>query len=377
MTSVDTGEWLEALAGNSSRVRLNARSAAALATSIRCNARRALDVAGIDKAALAVELGYKSTRGQSPFALGRGNQFERRVKRDVYLEMLELLKPYGLDTQTVDVLDLRDEVPFEPGRADEVLAERAVLTRTAILEIADGTAPPGRLLDGGALEWSIGGQSVRLEADAIAWWVGGKLRIVEVKSFPVEWGLIPKEKVTAAAWQTAVYVAALQDLLAAKGHDPGIVSTVIFLICPKNTGLKPVIVEHDVAPQLRLLRRHERTEIPLVEIARRAGDVTVDVSNVPAPARSAALANALDRLGPAYQPNCLSTCELAEHCRSCAQKVGDPAVMGGAVLQVSVGISDLHRAAALLKGARPKSGAEKDFAELAAATRRVEQVVLG
>lgn len=376
MGEVDIGGWLDGLSGGSPRVRLNARTAGALVTSMRCDARRALDVAGIDKGKLAVQLGYDSTRGQSPFALGRGNQFERRVKKDVYLEMLGLLEPYGLDSTTVDVLDLRDEIPFEPGRADHVLAERAAVTRAAILEIASGTAPPGRLLDGGAMEWSIGGHSVRLEADAIAWWVGGKLRVVEVKSFPVEWGQIPREKVTAAAWQTAVYVAALQDLLEAEGHDPAIVSTTVFLVCPTNTGMKPTIVEHDVGPQLRLLRRHSRQAASLDELAQRVGPVTVDVSNVSAPRRQNALADAIRRLGPAYQPNCLSTCELAEHCRNCAQQAGDPAVMGGAVLQVSVGISDLRRAASLLRGARPRDEAEADFAEIARFVERIEQTVL-
>ncbi len=367
-------QWLEHLAGGVKRVRLNARTASALVTSTRCDARRALDVARIDKSAVAEALGHPMPRGQSPFALGRGNQFERRVKRDEYLELIELLRPMGFEAAEADILDFRDDAPFVPKKADEVLAKRAALTRKAIVEIAKGEAPPGRLIDGGALEWTIGGMSVRLEADALAWWVSGKLRVIEVKSFPVEWGQIPKEKVVAASWQTAVYVAALQDLLEEEGLDPGLVSTEIFLVCPRNTGMKPELVRHEVGPQLRLLRRHSTRQVPIAQIADRAGDVSVDVTKVAPSKRAATLRGTIEKLGPAYQPSCLSTCELAAYCRSCAQHEGDLAVMGGEVLQVSVGITSLHRAAALLRGTKAKPE-EADFAELAAAVRAAEKSV--
>ena len=272
MVGDDIRGWLEGLVGSAPTVRLNARSAAELVTNVRCGARRALDAAQVDKAHLARRLGteYDPQRGQSPCALGRGNQFENRVKRDEYLQLLDLLREFGLETSTVDVIDLKSGYPFAAQRADAVLEERATKTREAIVEIATGKAPPGRLIDGGALVWTIGGVRVRLEADALAWWVGGFLRVIEVKSFPVEWGQIPKEKVVAAAWQTAVYVAALQDLLAEEGLDPGLVSTEIYLVCPRNTGLKPVAIPHDVAPQLRLLRRHESKALDIAAIDRKS-----------------------------------------------------------------------------------------------------------
>lgn len=371
MGGVNVEQWLENLAGTSKRVRLNARTASALVTSTRCNARRALDVARIDKSVVAAALGFDAQRGQSPFALGRGNQFERRVKKDEYLELIELLSPMGFDGAVSDIHDLRDDVPFAPNNADEVLANRAALTRKAIVEIAKGEAPPGRLIDGGALEWTIGDMPVRLEVDALAWWVGGKLRVIEVKSFPVEWGQIPKEKVVAASWQTAVYVAALQDLLQSEGLDPSLISTEIFLVCPHNTGMKPELVRHEISPQLRLLRQHANKQVPIAEIADRAGDVTIDVSTVAPSERQQTLRNTIAKLGPAYQPSCLSTCELAGHCRSVAQTNGDPSVMGGEVLQVSIGISSLHRAAGLLAGAKATTD-EADFAELAADIRKAE-----
>lgn len=54
----------------------SARTTAELVTNTHCSARRALDAAGVDKSALAIQLGVDSQRGQSPFAINRGNRFE-------------------------------------------------------------------------------------------------------------------------------------------------------------------------------------------------------------------------------------------------------------------------------------------------------------
>ena len=55
----------------------NARTLAAIRANPACNARRVLDAAGVDKAALAERLGRPVPEGQSKFALQRGNRFER------------------------------------------------------------------------------------------------------------------------------------------------------------------------------------------------------------------------------------------------------------------------------------------------------------
>ena len=376
MSQVAVADWLNQLAGNAKRVRLNARTTSELVTNTHCSARRALDAAGIDKAALAKQLGVDSQRGQSPFALTRGNQFERRVKRDEYLELMGLLREQGLDTKTVDILDLRTDYPFTATHADDILEKRATVTRQAIVAIAKGQAPPGRVIDGAALVWHIGGVSVRLETDALAWWVGGKLRVVEMKSYPIEWGQISADKVSAMAWQTAVYVAAVQDLLEEEGLDKDLVSTEIYLVCPRNTGLKPVMVPHDVAPQLRLLRRYELRETSLADLAAEIGDVTIDISDVRPAQQHAALADAVARLKPSFQPNCLSTCDLAGHCRACAQAAADPGLLGGEVVQLLVGVSDMHRAALILDGGRPSDDSESDFASLVEMGHQVEKSVL-
>lgn len=297
-----------------------------------------MDAAGIDKVALARRLGAESPRGQSPFAISRGDQFEKRVKRDEFLELFALLRPFGLDPITVEALELPDIIPLEGSAIDQSLTERAAATREALRSIADGTAPPGLVIDKATLVWRIGEVDVRLETDAIAWWVGGLLRVVEIKSYPIEWGQLAADKVSALSWQTAVYVAAVQDTLRDLGFDPALVSTEIFLVCPQNTGLRPTIVAHDVAPQLRLLRRYELREDSLVHIASAAGHVSLDTEHP---------ADAFARLAPSYQPNCLSTCDLARYCRQRAQRVGEPRQLGSEVVQLTIGLGDLARAFAM------------------------------
>lgn len=373
--TADNEAWLERLAGSRPRARLNARSAAELVTNVRCSARVVLDAARIDKAALATDLGADTRRGQSPFAIVRGNLFERSVKRDEYLRLLDLLRPLGLDTATVDLVNLRDEVPFAGTAADEVLERRAALTRQHLVEIARGRAPAGRLLDGGALQWRIGGSPVRLEVDALAWWIGGRLRVIEIKSFPIEWGQIPAEKVRAAAWQTAVYVAAVQDLLADEGLDPGLVSTEIFLVCPRNTGLRPALIRHDVSPQLRLLRRYQQKTPDIEGIAAAAGQVCLDVQAADADERRRSIADAFDRLGPSYQPDCIENCDLSIHCRARAQERGEPALLGTIVQRLVQGVGGLHRAGEISTGARATVEAEDDLEAMVEKVRRLERLL--
>src|SRR4051794_11523137 len=73
----------------------NARSLAAIRSNPGCNARRVLDAAGIDKAALAGRLNRPVVEEQSKFAMQRGNRFERLVKEDNYAELIRLLREQG------------------------------------------------------------------------------------------------------------------------------------------------------------------------------------------------------------------------------------------------------------------------------------------
>jgi hypothetical protein len=71
---------LDLVRGSLERARGNARSVAALTDNPGCTRRRVIDAAAVEAHTLAEKLGHPVTRGQSPFAIATGNQFERRLK---------------------------------------------------------------------------------------------------------------------------------------------------------------------------------------------------------------------------------------------------------------------------------------------------------
>ncbi|GAA4999127.1 hypothetical protein GCM10025734_33420 [Kitasatospora paranensis] len=83
---------LSELRGRAPQRSLDARALAALAANPGCRRRSLLDAAGVDKAAVAKQLGRPAPFGQSPFALARGNVFEARLKQDGYAALLEPLR---------------------------------------------------------------------------------------------------------------------------------------------------------------------------------------------------------------------------------------------------------------------------------------------
>jgi hypothetical protein len=351
----------------------NARTLAAIRANPACNARRVLDAAGVDKAALAARLGRPVPEEQSKFALQRGNRFERLVKDDNYAELIRLLREVGYPVEAVRVLPLRDLYPINSRNPSLALAKRAAETRNAIVAMAEARVDAYNLIDGGALEWDFGGAIARLEADGIAWRIGDQIRVVEVKSFPVVDGRADPEKVGGAAWQTAVYVAALIDLLEAERQDPSVVSTEVLLVCAKNTSLVPTVERIDVSRQVRTLRRMlaRRATIPTILAALPPG-VTLDTSGMGEEEAAEHIAEVLDTLGTNYEASCLSTCPLALHCRETARVSGNPACVG-----LDLGsVRSIGRALELASGAPPDS-AEEDMAEqLLRAARLLDQAGL-
>lgn len=354
---------LDGLRGNLPPKAPNARVLAAIRDNPACNARRVLDAAGIDKSAVAKRLGRPMPEGQSVFALQRGNRFERLVKEDNYAELIRLMREFGYPVDAVRVLPLRDMYPIDPRRPDVALAKRAAETRAAIVAMADGRKDAYNLIDGGALQWDFGGAIARLETDGVAWRIGDLIRVIEIKSFPIVDGRADSEKVGAAAWQSAVYVAALVDLVEAAGLDPSVVSTEILLIAAKNTSLVPTVVKVDVSGHVRSLRRMlaRRATIPTILRALPDG-VTIDTDGMDEDEAARHIAEVLDTLGTNYVPSCLRGCALAFHCRATARAGGDPACLGPDA-RASLGpVRTLGRALELAAGA-PADSTERDTAE--------------
>jgi len=293
------------------------------------------------------------------------------VKADGYGVLLALLRQAGFPPDPPRVLPLRDLYPIDPRDPDAALRRRAVETRSAILAMARGAAGAYNLIDGGALRWDYGGAVARLETDGIAWRLGGRIRVIEIKSFPIVDGRGDPEKLGAAAWQAAVYVAAIADLLADAGLDARLVSTEVLLVCPRNTSLTATIAALDVARKVRALRRLLAGRASIADVLTRFGPgVSLDTTGLDDAQAAARLAHVLDLLGTNYLPSCLAACPLARHCRARARAAGDPGCLGSDARASLAGVRTLPRAVELAQGA-PADPTEAEAGAALARARRL------
>src|SRR5688572_1642354 len=99
-----TPDALAAFKASYATSRPNARALVALRDNPACNARRVLDAAGVDKSAVAADLGKPAHEGQSRFALQRGDRFEADVKANGYAIAIDLLRQAGFPVEPVRVL---------------------------------------------------------------------------------------------------------------------------------------------------------------------------------------------------------------------------------------------------------------------------------
>lgn len=372
MTS--TEQRLAEIRGGGPPRRHNARTIAALTGNPGCARRAVLDSAGVDKPKLAARIGFPARFGQSRFAIGRGNAFEARLKADGGAELLRLIaERLGVDpTAPATWTDLG--APARPGAAEAAAADgvdRAARSRAALVAAAPtgGAAPPA-LFDHPLLGLDVAGRRVYLEPDVVAARLDGRYHVVEIKSFPVIDGQADPAKVAAAAIQSAVYVLALRDLLAAEGHDPGQVSTDVVLICPRDFANQPIASLVDVRKQLLMLRRQLDRMARIDELlARLPAGFTADPSADPAELR-----RALASVEARYAPECLAACELAYFCRHEART--QTAMLGRPVREALGGVETIAEALALAAGEDPGEPEQAEAAALLRAAARLRAEAL-
>lgn len=212
--------------------------------------------------------------------------------------------------------------PAEEVRTPDLTAPgpegRAERTRQALAAAGDGG---WTLLDHPLLRLEVAGSGVFLEPDALIVAPDGTWTVIEIKSFPILDGAADAAKVGAAARQSAVYVLALDAL-----PDASVRSDVL-LVCPKDFSNLPAAESMDVRPQLAVTRRQLARLTRLESIAAGLPDgVTFDVSRP-----AAELTESVSTVHAAYAPECLSSCELAFHCRSRAREAGEVVALGRSI----------------------------------------------
>src|SRR3954454_20939847 len=185
---------LDLLRGGVAARNHDARTIAALTSNPGCGRRAVLDAAGIDKARLAAHIGFPGRFGQSRFAIARGNAFEAQVKADGCAELLRLLRErLGLPIPEVSY----DDLSAVGGNASREV--RYARTRTLVARAAADRADAGTLFDHPMLRLDIAGYYAYLEPDLIAFRIGGRFHIVEIKSFALVDGQADSAKEGAGA----------------------------------------------------------------------------------------------------------------------------------------------------------------------------------
>ncbi|GIJ79263.1 hypothetical protein SAMN05443287_11059 [Micromonospora phaseoli] len=342
--------------------RHNARTIAALTGNPGCTRRAVLDGAGVDKPLLAERVGFPARFGQSRFAITRGNVFEAQVKADGGVELLRLVAerlgvPVPAAASWTDLGDGDDPA----GRA----RRSAALLTEALPPAPTDHDEPAALFDHPMLGLEVAGQRVHLEPDLVAARLAGRFHVVEIKSFPVIDGQADPAKLAAAAVQSAVYVLALRELLAAQSVDPQLVSPEVVLVCPRDFTNQPVAHLLDVRKQLLVVRRQldrmDRLDTLLTDVP---ADFTADPAADPE-----TLAGSLAQVPARYAPECLASCELAYFCRHEAR--GQTGALGRPVREALGGIADLDEVLALAGGQRAADPEQEEAAALLRAAARL------
>jgi len=370
MTSVDAR--LDQLRGSTPPLSYTARTVAALAANPGCGRRAVLDAAGADKAKIAERAGFPQQSGasQSPFALRRGAVFEAQVKAHGGADLIRLLR----EKANLPLPEVSHTVLETVGdSANRELRWRR--TRALLLRAARHPDQAGTLYDHPMLRLEVGGHLAYLEPDVIAFQTAGQFYVIEVKSFALIDGRADDESVSAAALQAAVYIIALQDLLAAESLPADAVSTDAILVTPEDFTPRATAAFLDVRKQVAILRRQ------LARISRIGTlleglptgltfDLELESDGSPARPRRE-LATALETLDARYQPRCLKTCELAAFCRDEARAAGAISVLGMAARDDLGGLETIGTALALAAGTREPSA---DQAEIALALRHAGSI---
>lgn len=314
-----------------------------------------MDAASVAAYDLAERLGHPTLRGQSPFAIDSGNRFEDRLKKRSNYELLvtALSKYVELPAPPALVVEDINDVPGQVGSANW-MAARITQTDETLKRIATGDPMAPHVVDHPVIRLDLAGQVVNLEPDALAFRIGERLELVEIKSYPVIDDQADPMKLAGTAGQAAVYLIALRGTLERLGLDPNLLEWSVILVAPRNFGRSPVAhrvpLKKKVMSLQRVLTSLPNTRLLLDSLP---NELTLDVDpkkEMSDAARMDALFETVTTIPALYVPSCIQTCDMAKFCRHEAWASDDPARLGRDARDQLAGVHSLSDALRLAKG---------------------------
>jgi hypothetical protein len=341
-----------------------------------CGANTVSAVRNVRMARVAKAEGLEVTFGQSPFAIARGNQFERELFDAGAVTLIaELIDKGVLPPGAAGLADLRLR---KNGGTVVVTLDQAIEGTLALLrrlaESATRKQPVSPAVVAGATVLIPKGvllPEAILIPDALAVrHDGGVIELVvgEIKTYPDRGGHTEPGELALARAQAGIYVHGLELVVAGLGLGDRVrVSRRGFLVLTRPGSNRPSLrAGEDLQYQAERARRgFDRLE----EAAATLGpDLwAVDEAEIPA-----ALTKAVLSAGTDYCEACLAFCDLAPRCFEAARRRSDPVVLGEETRRL-LGSIDLVRAVQLLGGGEPRGRAEQDFVRQVQETRRMVQ----
>jgi hypothetical protein len=323
-----------------------------------CTANTLSAVHGIPMAEVARREGVTPTMGQSPFAIARGQTFERGLFWDQAKSLREaLVEAKVLPAGSTGFADFR--MRQHGGRMTNLDAARLATTellraiaagvgarRTAelptILAAATILIPAGVMLPEALLVVDV--TTVAYQKNCAVLTVG------EIKTYPDRGGHTDGGELATARAQAGVYVHGLRLVLDELGLQDRIqVAETGFLVLSRPGFNRPSI---RAGEDLRYQARRAARGFQQLEAA---------AMSLPVPGEQAG-PEAILAAPTDYCEACVSFCDRAPVCFAKAMEAGDAVILGEDVRRF-LGAVTLPRALELLAGARPRTLAEKDLME--------------
>jgi hypothetical protein len=306
--------------------------------------------------------GIRPSMGQSPFALARGQTFEKSLFWNEAASLLaELLRAEVLPKKARGFLDLR--LSLNGGRLPNLDVARArtkeLLAAVAQFGQRKGPRPPA--LVAGATVCIPGGVMLPeaiLVIDALV--IRSDLKppqlvVGEIKTYPDRGGYTDRAELATARAQLGVYVHGLRVVLE---QELGLKDAVDIAVAEEGFLVlsRPGFSKPSVRAGEDLRHQAVRAERGFVTLREVADEFSGKLYEAPLSEQTAAVRKADFH----YQPECWTFCDRAPVCHRRALEAGNASVLGDDVARF-LGEITLTRAEELMGGASPRNAAEKDL----------------